>query len=242
MIGDSIIILNSVDSTSNYIAKAISAGRYNWGTAILAHFQTNGRGQREAIWQSAPGRNLTFSFALRLEGFDPRSFFTLSRGVSLALYQCLFDELGEGVKIKWPNDLLYNRKKIAGILIESRIAKTPYAICGIGFNVNQTNFGSMTKATSLKIETTQTFSIEVVLQKLLRFLNEEWKILNQGDFRTQKIRYDERLFGINQSISFKIQGRSYEGLIKGTSQEGQLIVEIEGRHHSFQPKEIKLDY
>ena len=144
MIGNSIISLDSVDSTNNYIAKAIQAGTYDWGTAILAHFQTHGRGQREAIWQSASSQNLTFSFGLELEAFDPRSFFTLSRAVSLALYQYLFDTLGDAVKIKWPNDMLFNQKKIAGILIENRVAKTPFAICGIGLNVNQTNFEAIT--------------------------------------------------------------------------------------------------
>ena len=242
MIGNSIITLDSVDSTNNYIAKAIQAGTYDWGTAILAHFQTHGRGQREAIWQSASGQNLTFSFGLELESFDPRSFFTLSRAVSLAIYQYLFDELGEGVRIKWPNDILVNRKKIAGILIENRVAKTPFAICGIGMNVNQTNFEAMAKVTSLNLETGRAFMVEEVLQDLLSYLNQEWEILSHGDFRTQQGLYEERLYGMNQKVNFVIDGEQQIGHIIGTSPDGQLLVEVNGQKRNFQPIEIILEY
>jgi len=242
MIGKSIIILDSVDSTNNYVAKAIRQGTYVWGTAILAHFQTNGRGQREAIWQSASGQNLTFSFGLELKEFDPRSFFTLSRAISLALYQYLYDELGEGIKIKWPNDMLFNHKKIAGVLIENRLAKTPIAICGIGLNVNQTSFENLAKATSLKSETNRNYSIENVLDELLKHLNNEWRILNLEDFRTQQNRYDDRLFGIHEDLSFNINGELITGKVQGTTSDGKIQIDLKGSQRSFLPKEIGFLY
>ena len=157
MIGKSITELDSVDSTNNYIAKALDSGEYRWGTAILAHFQTNGRGQRAATWQSDNRQNLTFSFALPLKGFDSRAYFSISRAISLAILHTIRPYFNHEALIKWPNDILVDQKKIAGILIENKLTKNPAAICGIGLNINQTVFADLAQVTSLKLLTGASF-------------------------------------------------------------------------------------
>ncbi|MGB6035371.1 MAG: biotin--[acetyl-CoA-carboxylase] ligase, partial [Cryomorphaceae bacterium] len=198
MIGKSITELDSVDSTNNYIAKAIEAGNYRWGTAILAHFQTNGRGQRAASWQSDKGQNLTFSFALPLTAFDSRAYFSVSRAISLGIVETLKPLAGIKVQIKWPNDILADQKKIAGILIENKLGDQPAAICGIGLNVNQTEFSKLSRATSLKLLSEKDFDKRKLLIELLSNLNREWEALASGDFRDQKSRYEAELFGMSQ--------------------------------------------
>ncbi len=242
MIGKSIIELDSVDSTSNYIAKAIDAENYRWGTAILAHFQTNGRGQRAATWQSDNGKNLTFSFALPLSGFDSRAFFSISRAISLSIVKTLRAHCSGDVRIKWPNDILVDQKKIAGILIENRLSENPAAICGIGLNINQIEFQKMPHVTSLKLLTGEEFDKHRLLQELLINLNMEWEILSKGDFRNQKSRYESELFALNQTMDFQENDTKKNGRIIGTTEDGRLLVKTEGAEKAYLPKSIKLLY
>jgi len=242
MIGKSITELDSVDSTNNYIAKAIEAGNYHWGTAILAHFQTNGRGQRAATWQSDNGQNLTFSFAVPLNGFDSRAYFSVSRAISLAIVEAIKFHSGDNVSIKWPNDILVGHKKIAGILIENKLRKKPAAICGIGLNINQVDFPDLPHVSSLKIITGKEIDKKRVLNQLLESLNTEWGILSTGDFRNQKARYEAKLFGLNQTIQFAENNVIQKGQITGTTEDGRLLVKTEGIEKAFLPKSIKLLY
>ncbi|MFT5595607.1 MAG: BirA family biotin operon repressor/biotin-[acetyl-CoA-carboxylase] ligase [Flammeovirgaceae bacterium] len=242
MIGKSITELESVDSTSNYIAKAIDAGNYLWGTAILAHFQTNGRGQRAALWQSDNGQNLTFSFALPLSDFDSRAYFSVSRAISLSILKTVNTFLSGDVRIKWPNDILVDQKKISGMLIENKLRNNPAAICGIGLNINQTEFPNLPHVTSLKLLTGEEFDKQCVLEELLVNLNLEWDVLSKGDFRDQKSRYESELFGLNQVIQFEENGFKSEGQIIGTTEDGRLLVKTEGADKAYLPKSIKLLY
>jgi BirA family biotin operon repressor/biotin-[acetyl-CoA-carboxylase] ligase len=242
MIGNSITELESVDSTSNYIAKAIDAGNYLWGTAILAHFQTNGRGQRATHWQSDNGQNLTFSFALPLSGFDSRAYFSVSRAISLSILETLKTFLSGDVHIKWPNDILVDQEKISGILIENKLSENPAAICGIGLNINQIEFPNLSHVTSLKLLTGEEFDKRRVLEVLLVNLNLEWDILSKGDFRNQKSRYESELFGLNQMIQFEENGFKIKGQIIGTTEDGRLLLKTEGIEKAYLPKSIKLLY
>lgn len=242
MIGKSITKLNSVDSTSNYIAKAIDEGDYVWGTAILAHFQTNGRGQRAAHWQSGIGQNLTFSFALPLKGFDSRSFFSVSRAISLSLVKTISSLIDGEVRIKWPNDILVDNQKIAGILIENRLGSDPAAICGIGLNINQSEFRDLPHATSLKKKSGMHFEIRLVLLELLKNLNVEWETLSFGDFRNQRGRYEADLFGLNQTLDYEENGTVKKGQIVGTTEDGRLVIQTGTEENAFLPKSIKLRY
>lgn len=242
MIGKSIIELDSVDSTSNYIAKGLDEGDYEWGTAILAHFQTNGRGQRAAHWQSDNGQNLTFSFALPLKGIDSRAFFSVSRAICLSLVKTISSIVEGDIRIKWPNDILVDRQKIAGILIENRLGKNPAAICGIGLNINQSDFRDLPHATSLKKVSGKKFEVRLVLLELLEHLNLEWEILSSGDFRTQQGRYEAHLFAINQMVEYQENDQVKKGLIIGTTQDGRLSIQTETKKEAFLPKSIKLFY
>lgn len=119
------------------------------GTVVVTDCQTAGRGQRGASWESLPGANLTFSQLFRPEGIHAARQFELSMLISLAIVDTLnrlFLAHGSAktAKIKWPNDIYVDDFKLAGILIENKLAG-PYierSIAGIGLNVNQTHFVS----------------------------------------------------------------------------------------------------
>ena len=130
-IGQKIIHLESVDSTNNYAAILLSEGRIGHGTVILADEQTNGRGQRGAKWLSAEGVNLLFSLVVQPDNLSVSDQCVLTEITSLALIEFL-RKFGISAQVKWPNDILVNGEKIAGVLIENHLKGNLIASSVIG--------------------------------------------------------------------------------------------------------------
>ena len=113
---------------------------------IYTDFQTAGRGQQGNGWESEKGKNLLFSTLLREWSIPVSSQFLINQIVSLSLYHTVRAILKEDqqslLTIKWPNDLYFQDKKLAGILIENiwQGNQVSHSIAGIGLNVNQTVF------------------------------------------------------------------------------------------------------
>ncbi len=119
------------------------------GTTLMLTEQTAGRGQRGNSWEAEPGMNVTMSMLVAFDGVHAAQQFIISQIVSLTIVDMLREYLApavtaERVKVKWPNDIYVDDRKIAGILIENTIygAYVAYSIIGIGLNVNQSRFFS----------------------------------------------------------------------------------------------------
>ena len=116
------------------------------GTVVTVRDQTCGRGQRGNSWEAAPGKNITLSILLRPEEVEARSQFMVSEAVALGVADTVMEFLGPdaNVKVKWPNDIYVDDRKLAGILIENSFSgqNIGHAIVGIGLNVNQRVFRS----------------------------------------------------------------------------------------------------
>lgn len=121
----------------------VSANRDNlpMPSLVFARSQTAGRGQRGNSWESEPDKNLCCSIFLRPKGVAPRRQFAVSEAVALAVVDLLADYEVEA-KVKWPNDIYVDDRKICGILIENAITPREilYTIAGIGVNLNQERF------------------------------------------------------------------------------------------------------
>ena len=94
-------------------------------TVIVARTQTAGIGQRGNHWEAEPGKNLTFSLVLKPKWLPIADQYQLTKAVSLGITDYLMPLIAEGhgrVRIKWPNDIYVDDKKICGILITHRIA------------------------------------------------------------------------------------------------------------------------
>jgi len=135
-----IIILDETGSTNTEAALRDP----EHGTVIACRRQTAGRGQRGNTWEAAAGENLTFSVVLRPRAIAASRQFEISEIVSLAIVDVLRRHIGDGVSIKWPNDIYYRDLKICGILIENTVCGDDIvrSIAGIGINVNQEKFFS----------------------------------------------------------------------------------------------------
>lgn len=134
-----IILLQETASTNDYIKR--NAATLPSGTVIAAYKQTNGRGQKGNSWEAEPGKNATLSLLVKKPNLDVKEQFFLSEAVSLAVIDVL-EKYAHGFKIKWPNDIYYEDRKIGGILIEHSLDDEGilYTIAGVGVNINQQMF------------------------------------------------------------------------------------------------------
>ncbi|MBR6117050.1 MAG: biotin--[Paludibacteraceae bacterium] len=139
--------LSECDSTNTRLKQLLAAGQAP--DYIYAGYQTAGRGQTGNGWESERGKNLTCSIRLPAISHWPLalSSFELNVRVSVAVHRMVSQQLtanSQQLTIKWPNDIYWKDKKLAGILIENAIVggELRYAIAGIGLNVNQTEFRS----------------------------------------------------------------------------------------------------
>lgn len=168
MIGNKIINFKQLDSTNDYIKQNIVD--LSDGTIVVASQQTNGRGRRGNIWHSPKG-NLYFSVLLKgCVNREDMFLLTMKSSLSIVL---MMEQYGLKPKIKYPNDILINNKKISGILIESIGYKELEAVVvGIGINVNVMDFSNVDwKATSMKKETNETYHINDVLKEFIQCFN-----------------------------------------------------------------------
>jgi len=142
-VGQNLVTLTEVDSTNNFLKQTLANSTpLTEGTVIMAESQYAGRGQQQNKWHSEPGKNLTISILLKPAFLPVTQQFNLNLAISVGIINALIPVLGTGVKIKWPNDVYFNDKKLGGVLIENiiqgQIIKN--SIVGIGLNVNQTEF------------------------------------------------------------------------------------------------------
>jgi BirA family biotin operon repressor/biotin-[acetyl-CoA-carboxylase] ligase len=238
MIGHEIIHLERVDSTSNYIATLHKEGKVGHGMVILADEQTNGRGQRGAKWQSEAKQNLLFSFYIEYTNLPIDKQEAITHFVSLSIQQAIQTYSIKAV-IKWPNDILVNSKKIAGILIENQLRGTNIqsSIIGIGLNILQTHFDD-DRSTSLVLENANQTSINSFLNTLLSKLNNYFQLLNKQGYKELKKEYLKALWLLNVPVEFEDQNGLFQGIIKGTDEYGRLMIERESKIHIYNLKEV----
>ncbi len=232
MIGNNHIRLNRVNSTNKYAVDMIAKSKPIEGTVISASFQYEGRGQIGRFWESEDEKNITCSTILRPDFLEASDQFQLNIAISLAVHDFISHFLDDkDVKIKWPNDIYVEDKKIAGILLQnSLMGKTVSStIVGTGINVNQTNFSvDVPNPTSLAIELGNEQDLEVMFAWLFRFLTKRYLQLKNGQVDSLKSEYLDSLFRKDVWATFKNKNElTWEGKIKGVDESGRL--QIEGR-------------
>ncbi|MDR0510809.1 MAG: biotin--[acetyl-CoA-carboxylase] ligase [Rikenellaceae bacterium] len=211
------------------------------GDIVVALEQSCGRGQRGNSWSSERGRNLTFSIVLEPENFAAERQFMLSKIVALSIVEVLA-KFGVEARIKWPNDIYAGSRKIAGVLIENSVcgAQLTRSIVGIGLNVNQTAFDpALPNPTSVALETGREADLGHLLKELYITL---MSMLRRGGGRSVDRLYLEKLYLRGVPHRFTASGRSFEGVIRGVGDYGELLVEQEGgATDSYLFKEIEFE-
>ena len=218
------IKLNATDSTNDFLKDLLKESDLVDYTTIWAEYQTKGKGQRDKIWQSEKGKNLTISILKEHIDLPVHAQFRVNIAVTLAILYALQAFNIPDLSIKWPNDILSGGQKICGILIENSIQKEylTRSIIGIGLNVNQEKFDDVPNATSLKGVTGQEFDRDILFYQLLELLKRELSYSDDVDLRRQKASYEDFLFHKGKRIPFKINDTFKAGIVQGISDSGAL--------------------
>jgi BirA family transcriptional regulator, biotin operon repressor / biotin---[acetyl-CoA-carboxylase] ligase len=173
--------VTEITSTNDELLQRGEAGAPE-GTVLFAESQTAGRGQFQRPWNSATGLGLWFSLLLRLE-INDATIPLLSAFPAVALVETL-RSLGIGSTIKAPNDVLIDGRKVAGILVETRPGKNPFAVIGIGLNVNHApgDFPGELKdrVTSLALVAGSHFDRNTVAASLIKELGNTERLMLQA--------------------------------------------------------------
>jgi BirA family biotin operon repressor/biotin-[acetyl-CoA-carboxylase] ligase len=236
------IHLHEVDSTNSYLSRLGKEGGNRESLMLTTDYQEHGRGQGLKSWESEPGKNLLMSVLLFPEFLSAADQFCLSRIASLSACE-LLDSLGINALIKWPNDILVNGKKIAGILIENGITgKTlSHTIIGYGINLNQKDFPNFpVPATSVILENLSAVSRNEAAGKLLGILMKKYNRLSQGRVNQFEKAYLGRLYMLDRRTVFKYRNSLWEGIVRGTSPLGELLVEHGGNVEAYRFGEIEM--
>lgn len=241
-----IIKLPAIDSTNSYLKELTMKQSVENFTIVVAENQTNGRGQRGANWEVEEGKNLTFSVLVKEVLVNFEEVFNLNVVVVVSLFQTFSNLKIPNLAIKWANDILADKKKICGILIENQFKSNSeiFSVIGIGINVNQENFINLPQASSLKLISGKEWNKDEVL---LTFLNQFQKNINlyknEGANYFWEV-YHENLFKKNVPMAFEDNfNTKFMGIIKQVLPNGLLQIELEDDSlQLFDIKEVKMLY
>lgn len=245
MLEFNVIKLSETSSTNDALQEIIKTTPYcNEGTCVQSLYQTQGRGQMGATWQASPGKNLLFSLLLKPKHTKVDSIFYLNMTLCLSIWKTIHS-YHDSAKIKWPNDILINQKKCAGILIETALQNNlfQHIIAGIGVNVNEENFPELIKATSLKQISGREILLDDVLHSLFNSINYFYPFYLQMRFNHIWQMYNDHLFGKGEILCFKDQeGSIFNAEVLGVNKLGQLELKTEGKTISYANKEVEWLY
>jgi len=209
------------------------------GTVVITDHQIAGRGQRGNVWSSEPGKNFTLSIILKPTFLATTDQFYLNIFSSLSIYDYLRHKSCPALKIKWPNDIYADGKKICGILIENQISGDRFTnvVLGIGLNINQRDF-QLDSATSLSVMIDGTVELADELEYLLSCIERRYLQLRQNNYAALMENYLSLMHWIGERRHFNSNGDIFEGIILGVDQSGRLKMKIGEKEALFAAKEI----
>ena len=209
--------------------------------AVYTFNQTKGKGQYGNSWESGQNLSLAYSVAVPDELVKlPNHLFNFHTAEVLADFLAILTN--QAPELKWPNDIILNKKKVSGILIEKKTSnKRAYFLVGIGLNVLQENFSHLPNAGSLHTQTGVKFDLESITRSLHEYLQEHLLTPTSEESVLEKL--NQRLFRKNLVSVFEIGQLRQNGIIKNVDQDGFLWVELENEGlQKFFHKEISLLY
>lgn len=227
-IGKEIIYYDVTDSTNIQAKKIAEAGGAH-GTLVVAERQESGRGRSGRMWES-PARDGIFMTILLRPDCLPDQASMLTIVAAMAVAAAVRKTLALEAKIKWPNDIVLNGKKICGILTEmsTEISEIHYVVVGIGINVSNRRFeGEVSQmATSLLLEgagqVRRACLIEAVLEQFELYYE---KCFCRGDLSDLLDEYNACLANAGRQVRVLDQKEPFTGLARGINVKGELLVE-----------------
>lgn len=223
-LGSEFLYIDKVESTSSYL-KRIPSSDLAHGTVLITDNQTKGRGQYDRQWNAEPGKNLTFTIAFRPTVAERLTLLTLTCANAITIV--LEDLLEQSVRIKWPNDIYIQGKKVGGVLTECCFngMQLDRVLIGIGLNVEQTftDGDLVQKAASVASYTDNAISREELLSKILEAIELGYKNWHKFDDELQK-EISRKMIGYGEWVSLQINNKlkSQKYKFLGVNHKGEL--------------------
>lgn len=222
--GHDVIFLPTIDTT-NRVAKELGEKDGREGTLVVANHQSGGKGRRGKSWDSPTGENIYMSLLLRPQIPAPKaSMLTLLMAYSIVEAMQLPE-----AKIKWPNDIVINGKKLCGILTEmsADMEGILYLTIGVGINVNQATFSKelQDKATSLLNHTGKSHHRGEIIASIMSSFEKNYKkFLETGDLAFIVEDYNHHLVHKDVAVILHESSKMKQVISKGIDQFGRLVV------------------
>jgi len=241
-IGAKIVRVTRCPST-NDLAKDLALSGEEEGTVIISEEQTQGKGTKGRSWFSARSKGLYLSIILTPPSPEI-SLLPLVAG--LAVSDAVFSSADIRIGLKWPNDLVWQGKKLGGLLCESGYLgnRVNYVILGLGLNVNhrKDDFPEEIRqqAVSLKLITEKDTDRNTLLESLWQALNHWYGQFLQGKVEEIISAFEERsVLPLGSEVTLALDGEEISGIYKGIDSKGGLILERSGEERAFFSAEIE---
>jgi len=214
-------VVQEISSTNDFFSKPGHSP-----SVCIAEKQSAGRGRINRVWHSPIGTNIYMSLVYKFNNTD-LSTISLITGLAvrdaIEKYICLL-----GINVKWPNDILYQEKKLGGILIESQIAgKSAYVIAGIGINVNLIETTKIHKPwTSLQKITNTIHDRNSIISAIINNILLYYKRFEKDGFKDFIQEWNNHDILLNKVIRVTEDSRVFEGKSLGINSEGNLLLKV----------------
>ena len=196
--------------------------------SVMAHYQTEGKGQQNCHWHSEPNKNALFS-TLLYPKIHPSLQFCLSKIASLSIVDFLKTLLPDPqhLSIKWPNDIYYKDRKIAGILIENSVMgeEMLYCVIGIGLNLNQKHFSDqLPNPISVSQITNLSYDLDEAVKLIINNIAFRYAKIMGGDCALYDDEYLHFLYKNNVEAEYEVDNEKILARIKGVNEYGKLLL------------------
>ena len=234
IIGRDIRVFEETNSTNDIVEKLARDG-VKEGVVVFAEAQTRGRGRLGRKWLSPARRGLWFSVLLRPD-LRPQAATQLTVAAATALCRAIRAQTEQKPQVKWPNDILINGRKVAGVLTElaAEIDHVKHLILGIGVDVNlsASEFPVELKkvATSLKIESGRHLSRLDLAAAILRELDADYQRIQLGRFAEVADEWEEQCITLGHRVRIHIGPREVAGRAEALDDDGALLVRTDHGH------------
>lgn len=241
--------LQTVHSTNSFL-RELNGGDASFDMELATtEFQTAGRGQKGNSWESEKSKNLLFSILLHPVYVKPSKQFCISEAIALAVVKSLkeivADELvAKDFSVKWPNDIYWKNKKIAGILIENELFGSTIRDCivGVGININQQNFISdAPNPVSLYNILGVNTNVEELLDTIIKQFVANVSMIENGQTALLHNEYMDSLFRRKGIYPYRDADSEFMATIKDVREDGRLILtDSDDKERIYEFKEVAI--
>ena len=244
------VTYDTIDSTNTKAKQLAEAGEPE-GILLVADEQTNGKGRRGRKWCSKKGANIFMTLLIRPKT-EPKHLSGITLLAAMSVAGAIKDVCGADTKIKWPNDIVLEKKKICGILTEmsSEMNYVNYAVIGIGINVNDDDIPDELRknASSIYLETGKITNRNKLTAKVVEKFDEYYKkFLETNDLSQVVDKYNSMLISMDSEVKV-LYGMAETadpkeeetGIARGIDKDGALLVETKDGIKSIVSGEVSV--